>query len=173
MSAIETLWVDTETRGRVNLRESGAYAYAETAEVLLVTYAFGDGPVQVIELGRGEVLPEELVRALTDPTIQKRAFNAEFDFLVLRHGQKLPLDSSQWACSSFQALYCGLPNSLANVTKVLRVTDKKPTASHSFASSASRLKTARSPTLRLHPRSGRSSSRTLRKTLQPCARLTD
>ena len=125
MSAIETLWVDTETRGRVNLRESGAYAYAESAEVLLVTYAFGDGPVQVIELGRGEVLPEELVRALTDPTIQKRAFNAEFDFLVLRHGQKLPLDSSQWACSSFQALYCGLPNSLANVTKVLRVTDKK------------------------------------------------
>ena len=69
-----TLSIDLETYSPVSLRDAGLYAYADhpETEVLLFGYAFDDGPVEVIDLARGEDLPDVLIAALHDPDVLKR-----------------------------------------------------------------------------------------------------
>lgn len=78
---MRTLAIDIETYSSVSLQKCGVYAYAQSPdfEILLFGYAWDDGPVEVIDLARGENLPEELQNALYDPEILKTAFNASFE----------------------------------------------------------------------------------------------
>lgn len=46
-------------------------------------YAVDGGPVQVIDLARGETIPEEILDVLTDDTVTKWAFNANFERVCL------------------------------------------------------------------------------------------
>ena len=70
---MRTLAIDIETYSSVSLQKCGVYAYAQSPdfEILLFGYAWDDGPVEVIDLARGESLPEELQNALYDPEILK------------------------------------------------------------------------------------------------------
>ena len=46
---MKTLWLDTETYSAVPIRQ-GAHRYAEEAEVMLLSWAWNDDPVQVWDL---------------------------------------------------------------------------------------------------------------------------
>lgn len=125
-----TLSIDLESYSSVNLRDSGLYAYAEhpETEVLLFGYAFDDGPVEVIDLARGEDLPSDLVAALYDPNVLKTAWNAAFEMEVMRK-KLLPAVpenwTEQWACSMVHSYYLGLPGSLELAAKALGVEQQK------------------------------------------------
>lgn len=125
-----TLSIDLESYSSVNLRDSGLYAYAEhpETEVLLFGYAFDDGPVEVIDLARGEVLPSDLVAALHDPNVLKTAWNAAFEMEVIRK-KLLPAVpenwAEQWACSMVHSYYLGLPGSLDLAAKALGLEQQK------------------------------------------------
>lgn len=125
------LHIDIETYSPASLADCGVYKYAEHPEfrVLLVCYAFDDGPVRKAATARGERLPDEFVQALTDPNTVKWAHNAAFERVCLSRHLGLPehtyLDPEQWSCTMVLCARCGLPLSLADAGKELNLPEQK------------------------------------------------
>lgn len=85
---MKTLSIDIETYSSVDLSKCGVYRYTEAPDfaILLFGYSADGGDVHVIDLAGGEKLPEEILNALTDDTVTKWAFNAQFERICLsRH----------------------------------------------------------------------------------------
>ena len=144
---MKSLSLDLETYSDVNLAKCGVYKYAESPafEILLFGYAVDGGPVQVVDLAQGESIPEEILDALTDDTVTKWAFNANFERVCLsRHltdlGRSLDpfhdqhplskkcarfLNPAGWKCSMVWSAYLGLPLSLEGVGAVLNLDNQK------------------------------------------------
>lgn len=82
---LKSLSIDIETYSNVNLQKSGVYRYAESDdfEILLFGYSVDGGEVKVIDLAMGEQIPEDIIAALTDETVVKWAFNAQFERVCL------------------------------------------------------------------------------------------
>ena len=129
-----TLALDTETYCDLDLSRHGVYRYAEDSSfaVLLVAYAAGDGDVQVVDLARGEELPDEIIAALLDDDTTKTAFNANFERVclsrVLRDAGHLAegtfLAPESWRCTMVHASVAGLPRGLGDAAAALGVTEK-------------------------------------------------
>ena len=144
---MKAISIDIETYSDVNLAKSGVYKYAESPafEILLFGYAVDGGPVQVIDLAHGETVPEEILDALTDETVTKWAFNANFERVCLSRyltdlGRSLDpfhdrhplstecarfLNPAGWKCSMVWSAYMGLPLSLEGVGAVLNLDNQK------------------------------------------------
>ena len=77
---MKTLYCDIETYSSADLKRTGAvkYAEAEDFEILLMSYAFDDEPIQVWDFTK-DGTPPWLAWALTDPTIVKKAWNMAFE----------------------------------------------------------------------------------------------
>ena len=82
---MQTLSIDIETYSDVNLSKCGVYKYAESPdfEILLFGYSADGSEVTVIDLAQGEHLPQKIIDALTDDTVIKWAFNANFERVCL------------------------------------------------------------------------------------------
>ena len=127
------LSIDIETYSDLDIKKVGGYKYAENCEVLLFAYAWDDEPVQIVDLATGEVLPDDVLAALTDNEITKCAYNAQFERTVLSHflhrrSPDVPfqfLDPVGWSCTMVHALTLGLPGSLDMASKALRLADDK------------------------------------------------
>lgn len=117
---MHTLNVDIETFSPVDLLKCGVYRYAEHPdfEVMLFGYSVDGGPRHVVDLLQGEEIPKDIVAAIFDPDVIKRAFNANFETVCLssHFGRRLPIE--QWRCTSVLSLTLGLPGSLAKVAEV-------------------------------------------------------
>ncbi len=128
---MRTLSIDIETFSSINLAKSGVYRYAEAPdfEILLFGYSADGGPVQVIDLATGEKMPQEIRKALTNPTVTKWAFNAQFERVCLSRYLGYPvgqyLDPSSWRCTMVWAATLGLPLSLEGVGAVLGLEKQK------------------------------------------------
>jgi hypothetical protein len=144
---MKTMSIDIETYSDVNLAKCGVYKYAESPdfEILLFGYAVDGGPVRVIDLAQGETIPEEILEALTDDSITKWAFNANFERVCLSRyitdlGRSLDpfhdrhplsqdcarfLNPAGWKCSMVWSAYMGLPLSLEGVGAVLNLDNQK------------------------------------------------
>lgn len=116
------LWLDTETFNEVDL-DVGAYVYALTAEILIVSYAIQDGPAQVWDVTSGAPAPEALISALANPDYLVYAHNSPFDRPMLEHNKiGLPVPPRErWRCTMAQALTNALPAGLDDLCRVLRV----------------------------------------------------
>lgn len=121
-----TLSIDLETYSSVDLKKCGHYKYvaSDDFEILLFCFAFDDQPVSYIDLTVDE-LPEELVEAIEDPRIIKRAYNAAFELECLGKHLGRPQDPRQWRCTMVAAGMLGLPMNLADVSRVLMLTNGK------------------------------------------------
>jgi len=130
---MKTLSIDIETYSSVNLAKSGVYHYVESPdfEILLFGYSVDGGSVQVVGLACGEKIPSEVIDALTDETVTKWAFNANFERVCLSRFLGLPtgeyLDPVSWKCSMIWAATMGLPLSLEGVGSVLKLDKQKLT----------------------------------------------
>lgn len=115
------LAIDIETYSNVSLLTSGVYAYAASPdfEILLFGYAFDDDPVAVVDLAQGERLPKEVLDALFDASVQKTAFNANFERTCISKWLAAGMPASEWSCTAVLAKELGLPNSLDAVGKVI------------------------------------------------------
>ena len=58
---MKTLSIDIETYSSVDLAKCGVYKYTETTDfdILLFGYSTDGGPVQVVDLARGETIPPD------------------------------------------------------------------------------------------------------------------
>ena len=128
---MKTLSIDIETYSSVNLARSGVYRYAASPdfEILLFGYSVDGAPVEVVDLARGERIPPDILEALTDPTVTKWAFNAQFERICLSRYLGYPtgqyLDPSAWHCTMVWAATLGLPLSLEGVGAVLGLEKQK------------------------------------------------
>lgn len=131
---MRTVSIDIETYSSADLAKSGVYRYAEAPdfEILLLGYCVDGGEVQVVDLANGETIPSEIVAALTDESVTKWAFNAQFErvclskWLGLSAGQYL--DPRSWRCTMVWSAYMGLPLSLEGAGAVLGLEKQKLTA---------------------------------------------
>lgn len=141
---IKKLSIDLETYSNVPIKY-GVYPYAESpdAEILLFGYSINDEPVIVVDVANGEKIPDYILKALTDDSVIKWAFNASFERIFLSHWLKrnypeyfesysIPedsignyLDPSSWRCSMIWSAYMGLPLSLEGVGAVLGLEEQK------------------------------------------------
>lgn len=128
---MKTLSIDIETFSSVNLQKSGVYRYAESDdfEILLLGYSIDGGEVQVVDLSRGEKVPQVITNALTDDSITKWAFNAQFERICLSKWLKMPtgtyLSPKSWHCTMVWSATLGLPLSLEGVGTVLGLEKQK------------------------------------------------
>ena len=82
---MKSISIDIETYSSANLQKSGVYHYAESYdfEILLFGYSVDGSDVKVIDLCMGEKIPEDILDALTDTSVIKWAFNAQFERICL------------------------------------------------------------------------------------------
>ena len=143
--AIHTLSIDVETFSGVDLKKCGVYKYAESPnfEILLFGVSVDGGEVTVYDLASGDTVPEEIIRALSDDSVIKWAYNASFERVCLsvwlrrNYPQYFSsysieedtvrnyLDPSSWRCSLVWGAYMGLPLSLEGIGKVLKLENQK------------------------------------------------
>ena len=125
------LSIDIETYSSINLAKSGVYRYceAEDFEILLFGYSVDGGEVKVVDFARGEKIPKNIIRAISDDGIIKWAFNATFERICLSRHLGLPtgtyLDPVSWRCTMIWSAYLGLPLSLMGVGAVLGLQRQK------------------------------------------------
>ena len=146
---MKTLSIDIETYSSVSLQKSGVYRYVEAPdfEILLFGYSIDGAPVNLIDLTSGEKIPEDILDALTDDTVTKWAFNANFERVCLsQHMKNLgmsldpfhdnhPLSTEMarylnpegWCCTMIWSAVMGLPLSLEGCGAVLGLEKQKLT----------------------------------------------
>ena len=143
--AIHTLSIDVETFSNIDLKKCGVYKYAESPdfEILLFGVSVDGGEATVYDLASGDTVPEEIIRALSDDSVIKWAYNASFERVCLsvwlrrnypQHFSSYSieedtvrnyLDPSSWRCSLVWGAYMGLPLSLEGIGKVLKLENQK------------------------------------------------
>ena len=144
---MQKLMIDLETKSDIDIAKSGVYRYADSPyfDILLFAYSIDGQPVQVIDTANGEEIPENILAALVDENVIKRAFNVNFERVCLskylrknypQYFQSYSIDEDtvgdflnpeSWHCSMIHARTLGLPSSLAEVGKVLGIEQQKMT----------------------------------------------
>ena len=144
---INMITIDIETKSDKDISKCGIYAYTDTPyfDILLFAYSIDGQPVQVVNMANGEEIPENVLAALADENVVKRAFNCNFERVCLskylrenypQYFQSYSIDEDtvgdflnpeSWHCSMIHARTLGLPSSLAEVGKVLGIEQQKMT----------------------------------------------
>lgn len=126
---MQHLSIDIETYSSVNLQKAGVYKYAESPDfdILLFGYSVDGGAMHVIDLARGEKIPAEIVDAISDESVTKWAFNAQFERVCLSNYLDTWLSPDSWHCTMVWAATLGLPLSLEGVGAVLGLEKQKLT----------------------------------------------
>lgn len=123
--------IDIETYSDIDINKAGVYRYVDTDafKILLFAYSVDGGPVQLIDLTRGDCIPKEIVKALIDKSVTKWAYNANFERVALSRFLGMPtgqyLDPEGWKCSMVWAATLGLPMGLAKVGEILTLDKQK------------------------------------------------
>ena len=144
---INMITIDIETRSDKDISKCGVYAYTDTPyfDILLFAYSIDGQSVQVVDTANGEEIPENVLAALADENVVKRAFNCNFERVCLskylrenypQYFQSYSIDEDtvgdflnpeSWHCSMIHARTLGLLLSLAEVGKVLGIEQQKMT----------------------------------------------
>ena len=137
---MKNISIDIETFSSVDLSKCGVYKYTESLDfdILLFGYSIDGEPVKVVDTARGEEIPRDILKALSDKNVTKWAFNSQFERVCLSaylrsnypeyflsYDDCNYLDPVSWKCSMTWAAYMGLPLSLKAVGEVLRLSEQK------------------------------------------------
>lgn len=127
------LYLDFESRSRIDLTKAGLWAYASdpSTDIICLAYALDDGPVRL--LTRTQIIAgDPALRALiANPAVKVVAHNSAFEhalwFFIMerRYGWPSLLAPERWDCTMARALACGLPASLFGLGLALRLPMKK------------------------------------------------
>lgn len=146
---MNTLFMDIETFSSYDLQKCGVYKYTESPdfEIMLFGYSIDGSSIEVVDLTAGEEIPSDVLNALTDETVIKWAFNANFERICLSRylrdrgmsldpfadnhhsaavfGKAKYLNPESWRCSMVWSAVMGLPLSLEGAGAVLGLEKQK------------------------------------------------
>lgn len=121
------LALDIETWSDIDLITSGVYKYTDSDHfcILLLAYSIDDKETRIVDLAQGEKIPENVLQMLTDDSVIKTAFNANFERTCLSKHLGIRLQPESWRCTAVQASMLALPLSLEAVGTVLGLDKQK------------------------------------------------
>jgi DNA polymerase len=142
---MKELEIDIETRSDRDITKCGVYAYADSPyfAVTLFSVSVDGGEVVLYDLASGEKIPDEILRALADESIVKRAFNVNFERVCLsrylrdnypQYFRSYSIDADTvsdylspvgWQCTMIHCRTLGLPSHLADAGAVLKLDQQK------------------------------------------------
>jgi len=117
---MKELFIDTETYCTTPI-DYGIHKYSEKVEVIIYAYAFDDGPVQVVDLTAGEKIPDDVIKAHTDPKVLKIMHNSTFDRAVIKKALNIETPVEQVHDTMIQALSHGLPGGLGPLCEIFKI----------------------------------------------------
>ena len=123
---MKRLWLDFETRGYVNIKNSGLDRYAKdpSTEVLMLAYAFDMDPPKLWQPRLGP-MPEELRAGLLDPSVTLCAWGYNFEKDTFEFVLDMPIEQKRWYDPSILCAYMSLPIGLGRAAEALSVVGKK------------------------------------------------
>lgn len=133
------LTIYIETYSTVDIKTSGVYKYITSSdfEFLTITLSINDEAPITYDLASGEELPLDIVQDLLNDSVIKWAHNAIFERICLTEWLKRTyplfykqygrsyLNSVCWRCTMVLGMYYGLPASLKDMGKVLKLEHQK------------------------------------------------
>ena len=138
---MKVITIDIETVSDENINKCGIYRYAESElfNILLVSYSIDNGSVVTVDVDNGEKLPDDVLKALTDKSVIKKAFNINFERICLsvylrrNYPDLLDFEDSvgnyiapeSWQCDMIHCRYLGMLSSLEDMGRLLRLKEKK------------------------------------------------
>ncbi len=117
------LWLDFETRSFLNLKKTGIDRYAKdpSTEALMLAYAFDDGPVELWLPCLGQPMPPALHAALIDPTVQKWAWNYNFEKNIFQFRLGYLIPQREWRDPNVLCANMSLPIGLDRAADALDI----------------------------------------------------
>ena len=142
---MKTLEIDLETRSDRDITKCGVYAYVDSPyfAIMLMSVSVDDGAVQLYDLANGDRVPEDILTALADESVIKRAFNVQFERVCLSKylREEYPqffrsysieadtvgdyLSPVGWQCTMIHCRTLGLPSTLASAGAALKLEQQK------------------------------------------------
>lgn len=127
------LTLDIETFSSVDIVKCGAFKYIESDdfEIILIAYAWDDGPVHMVDMTKLHTDLAELTKfhdfqaGLVDPNVVKVAHNSAFERAAFSRAFGEYQPPEQWVDTMILAAYNGLPMSLDAAGAALQLTDQK------------------------------------------------
>ena len=132
------LFVDIETFSSVDITKTGAFRYMEAAdfEIILIAYAWDDGPVHVVETHKAYLYAPgadeqayydllDVTNGLQDPDVVKVAHNSAFERAAFAKWLRKDMPPEQWEDTMILAAYNGLPMSLEAAGAALQLPEQK------------------------------------------------
>ena len=126
------LFIDLETFSSVDIGRAGAFKYVEAPdfEIMLVAYAWNDGPVRVIDLTNpwdtdAACEMGDIAAGLLDPDTVKVAHNSAFERAALSRYLQQDLPPEEWEDTMILAAMNGLPLSLDDAGAALQLQQQK------------------------------------------------
>ena len=129
MAGERILYLDTETYSATDIRSAGSYKYMDspTFEVLLLPYAWDDGPVGVLDLTDPDDHEElqDILSGLKDPDVIKIAHNSAFERRAYHRAFGFYQPPEQWVDTMILCAMNGLPMSLEAAGAALGLEEQK------------------------------------------------
>lgn len=132
---MKVLSLDVETTSDADLRKVGASRYAADPSTIcsVAAWCFDDGPIQSVSTGHPLTVTDfpEVVDHIRNGG-RVRAWNAFFEYCVLRSVFGLDVRPAQFSCTMQRALYSGLPGALGDCGPALKLPIVKNKAAHTL-----------------------------------------
>ena len=126
------LLIVLETYSSVDIAKAGAFKYVEAPdfEILLLAYAWNDGPVRVLDLAAPWNIDthdeeQDVIAGILDPETVKVAHNSAFERACLSKYLDQELPAEEWEDTMIMAAMNGLPMSLDAAGAALQLKDQK------------------------------------------------
>lgn len=116
------LYLDFETYNAERDIKAGTYAYAETAEPLLLAYALNNSEPRTHDFTDGSPsLPSDFMEWADDPNTILIAHNAQFDRAILSECLGVDFPLARWHCTMVKAYAHGFIGSLDKLCGILKL----------------------------------------------------
>ena len=114
---------DFEGYSEVNLLKEGASRYTRhsSTKILMLAYAFDDGPIRQWLPAEGEPMPSEVWDAVLDPDVTKIAWNSSFERMAWKNVLGIDIPICEWRDPMVMAHYCSFPGALLKVGEILKL----------------------------------------------------
>ena len=89
------------TSSDVKIDKCGVYKYVESENFVLQAfgYAADDGEIKAVDIAGGEEIPDEIIDALSDDSVIKWAFDAQYTRVCLAHYLNIDISPNSWRCT--------------------------------------------------------------------------
>src|SRR5271165_1739226 len=124
---MKRLWLDFESRSRLNLKEVGLDRYAKSplTEVLMLAWAIDRAYPNLWLPCLGEPMPKELFEALMDAETEVCAWNYNFEKDILQYQMGITIPQERWYDPSITCANMSLPIGLHRAGQALNVSEQK------------------------------------------------